>query len=39
MVGTKGKSAVEEALIRSVSQEIARKHIRPVLFIPEIKEI
>jgi nucleotide-binding universal stress UspA family protein len=34
VLSTKGKSAVEEALIGSVSEEIARRHIRPVLLIP-----
>ena len=39
VLSTKGKSAVEEALIGSVSEEIARHHIRPVLLIPETKVI
>ena len=34
VLSTKGKSAVEETLIGSVSEKIARRHIRPVLLIP-----
>lgn len=39
VLSTKGKSAVEEVLVGSVSEEIARHHIRPVLLIPETKVI
>lgn len=39
VLSIKGKSAIEEAFIGSVSEEIARQHIRPVLLIPAIKEI
>ncbi|RMF90828.1 MAG: universal stress protein [Nitrospinota bacterium] len=34
VLGSHGKSAIKEALIGSVSEAIAREHIRPVLVIP-----
>jgi len=34
MLSSRGKSAVKEALMGSVSEWIARDHIRPVMSIP-----
>ncbi|MCM8763198.1 MAG: universal stress protein, partial [Candidatus Omnitrophica bacterium] len=38
VLSTKGKSAVKEVFLGSTSEEIARRHIRPVLFIPASEE-
>ena len=38
LLSKKGRSRVKEANIGNVPQEIAQKHIRPVLIIPEIEE-
>lgn len=38
VLGSHGKSAIKEALIGSVSEAIAREHIRPVLVIPRAWE-
>ncbi|MGV8079978.1 MAG: universal stress protein [Syntrophales bacterium] len=35
MISSQGKSAVKEALMGSVSESIARDHIRPVMIIPK----
>jgi len=35
ILSSQGKSAVKEALMGSVSESIARKHIRPVMIIPK----
>jgi len=34
MLSSRGKSAVKEALMGSISESIARDHIRPVMIIP-----
>ena len=35
MLSSQGKSAVKEALMGSVSESVARDHIRPVMIIPK----
>jgi len=39
MLSSQGKSAIKEALMGSVSEAIARDHIRPVMIIPKNWEI